>query len=721
MLSMRLRAITYAIASAAVVSACLAAPCLADIGIVSYPEKTVSRYETVEISAEVSADYDNPYDPAQIEVSTVVTTPSGKKMTVPSFYSGSGNTWITRFTPVESGKYTFSISMKSGENSSASQPHTIDVSEGSGDGFVRKCGKNPYYLAFDSGKPFFGLGHNIAWAPEERTYAFEKYFSLFKDNGCNLTRIWMNVPWGLPFELKKLGRYDTASAKKVDAIIKLAEEYGVYIVLVLDSYSSLMAESGSWGEDSWKTNPYNAARGGPCQKPWDFFSDETAKRSYKNRLRYIMARWGYSPNILAFELWNELDSPPGWVDEMVSCIRSVNPHNQLVTTSLGYPWANNFNEPTVWGLNSMDFIDYHIYGDQAGDAIGTLVSVGAEITKRFNKGLLVGEFGMNAARSDDYFDPEGNGYELHNSIWAAAMSGSFAGALNWWWEEYVKPKNLYPHYRALRNFVNGVNWAASRVERLRTGPVTLYAGENKIAEYSDVAIPTKELWENTAYREFTVGNDGSVSGGIVNAYLQGTIKKDPVKIDPVFHVNYPADGKFIIKVGMVSQGGRLIAYVDGEKVLEQEFPAGQGEGPWIKSTFRPDYKIYQCLYNTEVEIPVTKGAHTIKLTNTGIDWIGIKNIRLSNYTSNLFLNSRVVGLTLDSEMLVWIQNKKPDGESVADASVTIENAGDLTYSIEWWDTFEGKILSTVNVRAENGGLTLHIPPFTRDIACKIRK
>lgn len=718
---MRLRTITYTVVPAVVALACLAAPSLADIGSVSYPKKAVSRYEMVEISAEVSADYDNPYDPAQIEVNAAIATPSGKNITVPSFYSGSGSTWITRFTPVESGKYACHISMKSGENTSASPSRTIDVAEGAGDGFVRKCGKNPYYLTFDSGKPFFGLGHNVAWAPEGRAYLFEKYFSRFRDSGCNLTRIWMNVPWSLPFEMKKLGKYETVSAENMDKIVALAEQYGIYIVLVLDSYSSLMAETGPWGEDSWKVNPYNAARGGPCQKPWDFFSDETAKRFYKNRLRYMMARWGYSPNILAFELWNELDTPPGWVDEMAFYMRSVNPHNQLVTTSLGYPWANNFNEPTVWGLDSLDFIDYHIYGDQTGDAIGTLVSVTGELTKRFKKGLLVGEFGMSAARSDNNLDPEGNGYELHNSIWAAAMSGSFAGALNWWWEEYVMPKNLYPHYRALRNFVEGINWASSRVERLRMGVVTLYMGEKKEAAYSDITVPTKELWEYTAYREFTVGNDGSVSGGIVNAYLHGTSKKEPVKIDPVFHVNYPVDGKFIIKVGMVSQGGRLVAYVDGEKALEQEFPTGVGEGPWIKSTFRPDYKVYQCLYNTEVEVPVPKGMHTIKLTNTGIDWIGIKNIRLSNYTSNLILTSRVVGLGLDNEMLVWIQNKKPDGESVTDASVAIEGAGDLTYSVEWWDTFEGKILSTVNVKAENGVLTLYIPPFARDIACKIRK
>lgn len=693
--------------------------CEAGIGAISSGKEPASRYKPVEISAEISADYNNPFDPSQIQVSASITAPSGKKLAVNSFYSGKGSSWLTRFTPLEAGKYSYYISVKAGEKTSLSSSYTIDVGKGSGDGFLRKSSKNPYYLVFDSGKNFFGLGHNIGWAPDDKPYVFKRYFTQFNESGCNLARVWMNVPWGFPFEWERSGEYNMQTADKIDEMVKLAEEYGIYIVLVLDSYSSLMDEEGSWGENSWKDSPYNALKGGPCQNPSDFFSNDTAKKLYKNRLRYIMARWGYSPNILAFELWNEYDAPAEWVAEMAGYIRSINPHGQLITTSLGYPWSNNFDESAVWKLGAIDFIDFHMYGDQTGDAIGAIISVGNELTRAFKKGVLVGEFGVSASKSDSYLDPEGNGYELHNSIWAAAMSRSFAGALHWWWEEYVKPKNLYPHYKALRNFMDGVNLASSaKAEQLRTSAVTLYAGEKRKAAYSDISVSAKELWGNTSYSEFFIANDGSVSGGIINSYLHGKFHGNTMRIEPVFHVDYPVDGKFIIKVGMVSQGGCLVVCVDGEKVLEQDFPAGAGEGPWIKSIFRPDYKIYQCLYNTEVEVPVPSGKHTIRLANTGADWIGIKNIRLTNYTSNLVLNGRAIGLGIDNLMLLWIQNKTAG--SVADASVTIEDAGSFTYSVEWWDTFEGKALSTVNVKSENGALTLHIPPFSRDIACKIR-
>ena len=700
------------------------------IGDVTPSGKTATQYELFEISADIKAPYKNAVDPKCIEVDAVITTPSGLSVTVPAFYSGKGATWNARYTPTEEGNFSYSILLKTPDASETSKTYNFTVVKGSGDGFLRKSAKNPYYPIFDSGKSFFGLGHDIGWSQGSILSSFERYFIKYRENGCNLTRVWVNVSWSCPLENNCVGSYDMSSSEKIDALLNMAKEYGVYIVLVLDSYGSLMEEQGQWNENTWKSNPYNKANGGPCAKPWDFFTDETARQCYKNRLRYVMARWGYSPNILAFELWNETDAPAEWVSEMASYIRSVNPHGQFITTSLGYPWSDNFDDSSVWKLDGINIIDQHIYGNQVGEPIGSIASLAKELTKNYNKMFLVGEFGISSNQSDSFHDVSGTGLELHNSIWAAAMSRSFAGALNWWWEEYVRPKNLYHHYLALRRFLDGVDWNSSRVECLKTSPVKIAAGESEEIKYSDVTVPTKELWGNTNFREFTIGNNGEITGGYVIGYLHGTLKNDTMRIEPVFHVNYPADGKFIIKVGTVSQGGHLVAYVDDKEALSQDFPAGPGEGPWIKSTFRPDYKVYQCLYNTDVEVPVSKGEHVIRLSNTGLDWIGIKNIRLTNYSSSLFANARALGLALDKVILLWIQNKSYNLSSVREglepkeikgASLTIEGAADGLYNIEWWNTTEGKITSTTQAAAKDKKLTLTIPSFPRDIACKIKR
>ena len=71
----------------------------------------------------------------------------------------------------------------------------------------------------------------------------------------------------------------------------------------------------------WYLSYYNVANGGFLSKPqglllyirfslWlfipDFFTDERAKADYRNRLRYLVARYGYSTSVFAWEFFNEV-------------------------------------------------------------------------------------------------------------------------------------------------------------------------------------------------------------------------------------------------------------------------------------------------------------------------------------------------------------------------------------------------------------------------------
>ncbi len=52
----------------------------------------------------------------------------------------------------------------------------------------------------------------------------------------------------------------------------------------------------------------HTVNGGPAATPKDFFTNAESKAMYKNRLRYLIARWGYSPAIAAWEFFNEIDN-----------------------------------------------------------------------------------------------------------------------------------------------------------------------------------------------------------------------------------------------------------------------------------------------------------------------------------------------------------------------------------------------------------------------------
>jgi len=831
----------------------------------------VEQYGIFELEILSDVSYTNPFDSREVAVIAFLKSPAGGDLeVVPAFYAGTKNKWIIRYTPVTTGYFTYFVEIKTPSGSHVSPTRPFEVIPSSADGFVRRSERNPLYLVFDSGKPYFGIGHNIGWVTGNDIAIYRKYFDTMKKNGCNLARIWVNSPWTLKIESELLGSYDLADSAKLDAVIKLAGEYGIYLVLTLDSYGSLMERnSGNWNESKWHENPYNIANAGPCEKPWDFFSDPEAIKYYKDRLRYIVARWSWSPNVLAFELWNEVDVPEKWAREISGYMKHINPHGQLITISLGYPWDNVFKEPEIWNIDTIDIVQRHVYGDKVKDVIGYIISTDKLYAKEFRKPLFIGEFGMDACKNDRYCDREGLGVALHNSLWSSALSGSFAGALNWWWAGYVGAKNMYPHYKALSSFVKDVDWGSENVSFVETSPIVNDIPHNEEITYSDVKIDTIKTWGDIRYKEFCVASNGDITGGIPNYYLHGYLKKD-LKVSPVFHLNYPVAGKFKIHVDMVSQGGQLIAFLDdgkvlqanlstgvknaagedtgemtidvdipkgehtlhlvnmGEdwigikgitltnygdksfadvsvataknwgdtrydeftimnncdiyggvvnyylqgfqkndiklnpefhlnypidgkfrihvdkvsdgaqllgflddaKILQSNFPAGPGKGPWKKSNYLKDYDIYQCQYDSVVELDIPKGKHTLNLVNMGKDWIGIKEITLTNYKSRSLVNARVTGLFVGDERILWIQNKAYNWRDVIagknppvikEAAFDILDVEDGFYDVEWWDTFKGSVISRKSALAADGKMHIKIPVFSKDIACKIKK
>jgi hypothetical protein len=49
----------------------------------------------------------------------------------------------------------------------------------------------------------------------------------------------------------------------------------------------------------------------------------------------------------------------------------------------------------------------------------------------------------------------------------------------------------------------------------------------------------------------------------------------------------------------------------------------------------------------------------------------------------------------------------------------MEGLGPGGYTVLWWDTHEGQPVSRQTVSPDRGRLLLAVPPFTRDLACKI--
>ena len=102
--------------------------------------------------------------------------------------------------------------------------------------------------------------------------------------------------------------------------------------LSIGTYGELK-DGGFFNEGSWVSNPYNARNGGPCASPDDFWTDERARTLYKQRLRYILARWGHSPQVFAWEFWNEVQPTPAveaWTSEMAAFLKELTVRKVIV-------------------------------------------------------------------------------------------------------------------------------------------------------------------------------------------------------------------------------------------------------------------------------------------------------------------------------------------------------------------------------------------------------
>lgn len=472
--------------------------------ILSVTENSIDipKFEKFELTVGLEAPYTNPFDPEQIDLRATFISPTNEKTDVPGFlYSAEVENknyikpvWKIRFSPTMEGIWQYNVSLKTPSGQGKTETRTFSCLPSIQKGFVRVSKKDPLFFEFDSGEFYYPLGQNVCWA---NLSGFEKYFSEMNRVDENWSRVWMSN-WEVALEwmgknYQGLGLYNLQKADKLDKILELAKANGIYLQLVINHHGQFSTNV----NPQWSENPYNIKNGGPCKKPIDFFTDKTAKKFFKNRLRYIIARWGYSPNILAWELWNEitfiddldLDKDAVWHKEMAQFIKEIDPAKHLVTTSYAGTLYDYSLNKKVWEIPQIDFTQFHMYTPDIVEALN-----GAYLLmSSFNKPYFVAEAGSGTEEGVDKEDPDGG--NIHAALWSQFVVPSAGNAMPWWWDSYIHPKKLYYHWKALANFAKGED---RRLKNYQFDIVKVIAevDGNKIPIYAQGMINSKEafLW-----------------------------------------------------------------------------------------------------------------------------------------------------------------------------------------------------------------------------------
>ncbi|MBM4087258.1 MAG: DUF5060 domain-containing protein, partial [Planctomycetes bacterium] len=472
------------------------------LGEVKANATSTPRGRKFELTFSLDATFDNPFDPDDIDVSCQFTTPSGKTLTVPAFFctpftrqadgsvgqggkSAAGG-WQVRFAPMEVGVHRYRITVRDRNGRVESALGEMTCVTADNDGFIRVSSAQPYALEFESGKPYLPLGFNLFIntslgrpIPADRLARCEKFMNRLADWGGNFVRLRMDSWWNAiemtPDEAAGylgLGWYHQQTCWEIDQLYELAEQRGLYVMHCLDNANSSVNDPPRKGRDAWRRryNLYLKENGGPCAKAEDFWTDATTAKFVRRKLRYCLARWGYSRNLMCWEFWNEVLCRPEtvaasakWHQDMARYLRANDPYRHPVSTSIMGDEAlfDRFGQ-----LPEMEIAQVHVY--RQPDIAAAMAAILDRAAKQWRKPFFFGEFGIGPIEGKEGgYDFDGQGVHLHNGLWAPVVGGAAGAGAFWYIEGYLDKLNLWPRFRPLADWARDVPWNAPDLKPLQ--------------------------------------------------------------------------------------------------------------------------------------------------------------------------------------------------------------------------------------------------------------
>ena len=295
------------------------------------------------------------------------------------------------------------------------------------------------------------MGENICWESRDRDdskffselhekadrYNYDVMLPEFAAAGGNFVRMWM-CSWNFPIDRHdhfNNSRYtpseeyfNPSAVERLDHVVSLAEKLNISIMLCMGP--------------------------GDVRTDASFFTSGEAKTRYRNYLRYIVSRWGYSPAIGMWEFFNEIDNIQfrnsrepipaqditAWHGQMSTYLKSIDPFGHIVTTSISHRDVEGMND-----LPDLDINQKHIY--RATSAIPGTV---ADYEKRHGKPYIIGEFSYEwdwSKNFDDFADDMD--IDFKRGLWYGLFSPTPVTPMSWWWE-YFDNRGMVPYFKGVR-------------------------------------------------------------------------------------------------------------------------------------------------------------------------------------------------------------------------------------------------------------------------------
>lgn len=683
----------------------------------------VACYDMYEISFQLNAEYKNPFDPDDIKVDGIFTYPSGKVVTVPAFYiepmkKGDGKVlltynpnyylstgepeWRVRFAGDEVGNYSFKLVAEDSKGRKyTSQSKSFSMYNGGNKGWAKISETNPSVVVNSADNSvYYGSGANIAWVRSQFTkdpaHMSYNYFVGQAEGNSNMTRVWIChwawLEWSpkagdkSTYSYAGRGYYNQVISCAFDDIVDMCEQAGLRIVVVTEDND----ETGNDDDyDGWKYNPYSTYQGGFVSSFDQYYKSQAVREQYKKRLRYIIARWGYSSAVYSINMWNDMSTPSA---DSISYLKELRDYTHSLTDGWRpFLYSSNIN------MSANAVLDYTSQSLRTFD--GTKPSVTNECY----------------ASSDDAYYRD----TLRNTIWKELCDGS-AGTMIWSHDD-VDVIGCWDLFRNVLDFTADIPYASYKFQSGETPVLTATATSSNVAlkkalsvrPYGDVSGWGEKATKN--YFEIDTGSSGMLlEGYIANLYGVG---RNSWRNPPTFVINAPYGGEMVLYVDEFGGGtNTMTTTINGSLVSQRVFSGGRR-------------------YTTEEEkyttVPLVKGENRITLDNTGNDWINVGTVYfilnsdsaagMITAHTHIAKDAAVVYLENQtySEVTKSILGKEPvDFKNV---SFKVSGLSDGRYALYSYNPDTGKYADSKVVNISGGETTVTVPYVGEDYAVKLLK
>jgi hypothetical protein len=448
---------------------------------------TVGLYEKFELRIDLEAAYENPFDPAQIDVQAEFTAPSGKKLTTWGFYNPSqkSSPWMIRFAPTEQGTWSYIVKVTNREGTMQSRPGTFTATDSPHHGFVR-IAPNQRYLMYSDGTPFYGVGmwHNDSYEQFNAGQITEANLDRLKNLGVDFISFFHT-----PLETMGtgLGRYDENRCGRLDQLFQWCELRDIHVSWNIWFHSYLSQAVWGGGNARYRHNPYSLV----TDATGFFASDEAWK--YQEKLhRYMIARWGYSRALFLWFIIDEINGTEGWeqgdkaaaerwCSKMDAFFNEHDPYGRPTTGTqsggIGQWWPGGYK---IFDITAREICEAQGHpmpksGKLSDDenplqySYRNYATQVQNLWKGFGKPAIVGECGWDHT----YYEPGTPGYlaMYHNALWVSLANGLCCTPFWWEYSAWVNDSVVTSQIQYFARFAGDIDFA-----RLTPEPAQIAAG-----------------------------------------------------------------------------------------------------------------------------------------------------------------------------------------------------------------------------------------------------